>query len=218
MRMGKNMTEDRYQDLAAQLARFGFVLDLVLKGTRRAMIDMLLAHNTKSLLDACCGAGTFSRYAADAGMRVTGADLSPSMLDLARKKSPDIDFIEADLTAHQFDDQFDAAAIALAIHEMPETLRQDLWAGLKKAVKPGGVIVVADNTVTEKKGIAPAFFRHMVYSDEKNIGKSDPGHYTSFLEFMEKGGLKAWLQRGGETILEERTFLGGNIAVFTVSV
>lgn len=207
---------DRYEPVAAKLATMGWMLDLALKGPRKAMIEMLQSREVVTLLDACCGSGTFTRYATDAGMTVTGADLSPSMLALAEEKSPHLTFIKADLTDYRFNESFDAAVIALALHEMSEDLRQSLWAGLKAAVRPGGVIIVADNTESGRKGLYAHICRRIIYGDEKAIGRHDPDHYLSFLQWMEKGGLKAWLKRQGEHICEERLFMGGYIGVYAV--
>jgi len=207
---------DRYEPVAAKLATMGWMLDLALNGPRQAMIEMLRTREVETLLDACCGSGTFTRYASDAGMTATGADLSPSMLALAEEKSPHLTFIRADLTEYRFNERFDAIAIALTLHEMPEELRQALWAGLKAAVRPGGVILVADNTESNRKGLYPDLCRRFIRGDKKAIGKHDPGHYQNFLDWMDKGGLKPWLKRQGEHICEERLFLVGYLGVYAV--
>lgn len=209
-------TIDRYEPVAVKLATMGWVLDLALKAPRHAMIEMLLVRDTETLLDACCGAGTFTRYAAEAGMQVTGADLSPSMLALAEEQSPHLTFLSADLTDYRFNQCFDAVTIAMALHELPEHQRQALWARLRAAVRPGGVIIVADHTESTRTGLYPRLCRHLIHGEEKAMERHNPGHYANFQQWMDAGGLKAWLKHKGEHICEQRFFMGGYIGVFAV--
>lgn len=61
------------------------------------------------LLDAGCGTGTLALLAARDGWRVTGADLSPSLLEVARAKDAAgaVRWVEADLTALDLGERFD---------------------------------------------------------------------------------------------------------------
>ncbi len=54
----------------------------------------------REVLDACCGEGFFSRVLAARGARVTGIDLSPRLVEMARAKDPHgaIDYRVADLS------------------------------------------------------------------------------------------------------------------------
>lgn len=65
------------------------------------------------ILDVGCGTGRHSVELAKRGYQVTGVDISPGMLDVARKKAGEagveVEFIEADATQIQFEPVFDAA-------------------------------------------------------------------------------------------------------------
>lgn len=167
-------------------------------------------------MDACCGAGTLSIYLHNSGMNVTGVDASPSMLVLARKKTNDINFIEANLTNFDMDEKVDAAVIAFSIHEMEEKLRVKIWETMKRLTKKGGVLVMADFAEIERKSFPSKISWWFIWNDEKNIGKHDPGHFKSFKEFMENGGVKSWLINKNEKIIEEKYFQWGNIGVIAI--
>jgi len=92
------MNEDRYEYVSKILKNFGWLQDFILRNTRKYIVDIFKSNKIASVLDACCGAGTLSIYLHNSGMNVTAVDASPSMLALARKKTNDINFIEADLT------------------------------------------------------------------------------------------------------------------------
>lgn len=101
------------------------------------------------VLDLGCGTGVpTARRLTDAGLRVTGVDLSPGMLAKARANVPEAEFIHADIAdlgeGGPLDGQgFEAAAafftlLMLPREEIPETLR--LIRGL---LRPGGLLALS---------------------------------------------------------------------------
>src|SRR5438876_428277 len=76
-------------------------------------------HASGRVLELACGTGRILIPIAEAGVPITGLDLSPAMLDLARKKIaalPDatrqrINLIEGDMAAFHFDAPFNTIMI-----------------------------------------------------------------------------------------------------------
>ena len=96
------------------------------------LLWLLRPQSDASLLDAGCGTGHFSRRFAAAGLRVTGVDPDPAMLNYARSHSAglDLDYVQADARALPFPDHsFDYAAAVTSLCFVPEPLRalQELW-------------------------------------------------------------------------------------------
>jgi trans-aconitate methyltransferase len=80
-------------------------------GTEAAWIARLLAllPPAAHVLDIGCGSGApIATAIASAGHRVTGLDASPTLLDLARARLPDAEWIEADMRAMDLGRRFDA--------------------------------------------------------------------------------------------------------------
>lgn len=75
----------------------------------------LLGQGSGRCLDLACGTGINLRRLADAGWAVTGVDISPDQLRLARRRAPDgVELIQADVTRLPFEDAtFDAVAASL---------------------------------------------------------------------------------------------------------
>ena len=76
-------------------------------GTREfALLARLLdARPAETLLDVGCGTGYFSRrFSRESGLKVTGMDIAPDMLDLARSKAPEIPLVRADAACLPFFD------------------------------------------------------------------------------------------------------------------
>jgi ubiquinone/menaquinone biosynthesis C-methylase UbiE len=98
-----------------------------------------------SLLDVATGAGNVAIPAALAGATVTGLDLTPRLLEVARERAAEagveVDFIEGDAEELPFDsDSFDRVTSCFGVMFAP---RQEIAAGeLARVVRPGGTIVL----------------------------------------------------------------------------
>lgn len=65
-----------------------------------------------TVLDAGCGTGRVAIELARRGVTVVGVDVEADMLAVARKRAPDIDWIEADLTQLDLGRTFDVVVMA----------------------------------------------------------------------------------------------------------
>jgi 2-polyprenyl-3-methyl-5-hydroxy-6-metoxy-1,4-benzoquinol methylase len=99
------------------------------------------------LLDAGCGDGYLARVLAARGAQVTGIDLSPQLIQIARGKDSDgdIDYRVADLSQPLPNDAglFDAVASYLVLNDVRDY--QGFITTLAAVLKPGGRLVLAIN-------------------------------------------------------------------------
>jgi len=98
-----------------------------------------------SVLDAGCGTGNFSFKLAEQGCRVTGTDLSPEMLTVARGKAANravpILFRQMDIEKLTFADGTFDAVYSLAVFEFlsePERAFRELF----RVLQPGGRLLI----------------------------------------------------------------------------
>ncbi|GAA2592004.1 class I SAM-dependent methyltransferase [Streptomyces roseoviolaceus] len=117
-------------------------------GVRRAWDGRLrgwLPGRAGDVLDLGCGTGSLSLLASEQGHRVTGVDLSPAMVTLAREKlaGRDAVFLVGDAAAPPIGEQrFDAVLVRHVLWALPDpgrALRH--WAGL---LRPGGRLVLVE--------------------------------------------------------------------------
>jgi ubiquinone/menaquinone biosynthesis C-methylase UbiE len=99
----------------------------------------------REALEVGCGTGAFSRLLAERSEGVLALDLSPNMVGAARERSarfPNIDFRVADvLTLELPAERFDCVATIATLHHLPI---KEVLPKLKRALKPGGVLLVLD--------------------------------------------------------------------------
>jgi len=96
-------------------------------------------------LDAGCGLGGFARLLAGRCRHVVGVDLSPAMIEEARRRSatvPNLELRVADLmTAPLGTERFDCVASIATPHHLP---LEPALTRLRDALRPGGVLLVLD--------------------------------------------------------------------------
>ena len=84
--------KDWYKEDLAYIHDMGF-RDYALNSAP-GILDILRNHNIKEglIVDLGCGSGLSAREFIKAGYRVLGIDISPAMIDIARKKVPEAEF------------------------------------------------------------------------------------------------------------------------------
>lgn len=99
----------------------------------------------RAALDIGCGTGQFSRLLATRTEQVTGVDLSPRMIEVARDRAqghPNITFQVADVTTWLFPDEaFDCVASIATLHHLPLA---KMLQKMKRTLTVGGTLLVLD--------------------------------------------------------------------------
>jgi ubiquinone/menaquinone biosynthesis C-methylase UbiE len=83
-------------------------------------LKMLGAKRGEAVLDVACGQGVFARRLKEQGAEVTGIDSAERLIELARRRSPDINYFVTDASdLSRFPDgSFDAVSCIMAIMNM----------------------------------------------------------------------------------------------------
>ena len=147
----------RTYDLVNRLFTFG--LD---ERWRRHTVKECLACNPREILDLCCGTGDLAIRLAKAsadGVHITGYDLNPHMLEMARTKAKksnvtDVDFLQGDAGALPFCNQsFDCITIGFGFRnltwENPAGEKHILE--ISRVMKPGARLFIIESAVPENR-------------------------------------------------------------------
>lgn len=130
-------------------------------GTRRRSYRKLLEAADVRLgdrvLDIGCGPGYFARLLAEvvgSAGSVVGVDAALEMVDYARRKSrylPNCSFQVGTAQALAFPDRgFDVVVSSLMLHHLPEDDRLQSIREMKRVLRPGGRLLLADFNIPQK--------------------------------------------------------------------
>ncbi len=128
-------------------------------------------------LDVGCGTGVFSRLLAERCDSVLGLDLSPEMVRIAEEQSRGwrgLRYEVADVTAYPLPDEaFDCIVSIATLHHLPleATLAQ-----LKRALAPGGTLLVLDLFNLQFPQDLPSAFVSMLVSPLLRLAKNGRLH------------------------------------------
>lgn len=121
-----------------------------LYANRRLLKRFVKTLNRKKgrILDLGCGAGVpVARFLVQEGFSVTGIDIAPNMLRLARKNVPRATFRKMDMTAMNFARaKFDGAVAFYSIIHVPRARHATIYRRLHRILKPGGIVLAASGT------------------------------------------------------------------------
>jgi demethylmenaquinone methyltransferase / 2-methoxy-6-polyprenyl-1,4-benzoquinol methylase len=170
------------------------------------------------VLDACCGTGDLAVAAARAGGDVTGLDFSERMLERARRKAPELEWVRGDLLALPFADaSFDAATVGFGVRNV-ESLERAVG-DLRRVLRVGGRLGILE--ITRPRGPLALFYRFWFDGVVPLMGKLLPGGsaYTylpaSVRRFPGPKELAEVMRAAGFADVEYRLLAGGIVAIHT---
>lgn len=185
-----------------------------------AMVDAFAAAvraegDEARVLDAGCGTGRMSRYLADRGCAVEGVDLSPGMVQMARRDHPDLSFSVASLTELPFaDDSFAGVMVRYsAIHTPPEGQLR-IFAEVARVLRPGGHFLIGLQSGEGTRDVSAAYAkfgleveleRYLYTADEvanlaDDIGLTEVARMVRRPREWERDDQTALLMRAGHAV------------------
>ena len=177
-----------------------------------------VVHPGDRVLDACCGTGDLALAGARAGGSVTGLDFSERMLERARRKTGEIEWVQGDALALPFEDgSFDAATVGFGVRNVADlelALRE-----LRRVLRARGRVGILE--ITRPRGVLAPFYALWFDRFVPLFGRLLPGGaaYTylpaSVRRFPDVGGLADVLRAAGFEDVSYRTFAGGIVALHT---
>lgn len=161
------------------------------------------------VLDVACGTGVVARAAQNLvgpSGRVSGIDLNPAMIDVARECAPDVDWRVGDAADLPYDESFDAVLCQSALFFFPDPARA--CREMARVLRPGGTLALQTYAELEDQpGYRPlveAVVRHVGPDARALLGtywsKGDP---TELRALLEAAGLAA---TASESVLGQVTF------------
>ena len=185
---------------------------------RRITAEAVVQPGDK-VLDACCGTGDLAVAARKAGASsVVGVDFSGRMLERARRKAPELEWVSGDVLALPFGDaSFDSATVGFGVRNV-EDLERALRE-LRRVLRAGGRLGILE--ITRPRGLLAPFYRFWFDGVVPLLGKLLPGGsaYTylpaSVRRFPGPAELAEMIAAAGFRDVRVRLFAGGIVALHT---
>jgi len=161
------------------------LLYFYMRSVRRAVLNELAAFKDRAIMDLCCGTGNQMKLLAKHGFtNLHCLDLSPSMLEIAKKSDHPIHIYNEDATRTHFDDgAFDIITISFAIHEKDQTTQQNLMEEIHRLLKKDGLLLAVDFVFDERTPLLSKLGVRFVES----LAGGD--HYKNFKSYIQNNGL-----------------------------
>ena len=150
------------------------------------------------VLEVGTGPGFFAILLAEAGYRVTAIDLTPSMLEEARRNAgmlaDRIDFVEMNAEALGFpSESFDVILSRNVTWNLPEP--QTAYGEWIRVLKPGGLYILSDTGIG---GVGGWIDNHILF----RVARSGDCHTTN------RHGIARMMEKAGFTVTESRQIQG----------
>lgn len=145
------------------------------------------------ILDAGCGSGYGAGYLVKKGYSVIGVDISKNMLEIAEKKVPKAEFIEADMTKLTFpDNSFDGIISLYAVFHVTREKHERLFQDFNRMLKTNGILLFC-TSYNEWEG-TDDYYDAKIFWSNYSSGKT--------IQLVKQAGFEiiydALLERGGE--------------------
>lgn len=170
------------------------------------------------VLDLAAGTGTSSASLASTGAEVVACDLSEGMIEVGRRRHPEIEFVRGDATALDFEDaSFDAVTISYGLRNVVDTeaaLRE-----MRRVTRPGGRMVVCEFSTPTAGWFRSLYRVHLgsVMPALAGLFSSDDVAYDylaeSILAWHDQVALARMIARCGWCDVEYRDLTGGIVAL-----
>jgi len=93
--------------------------------------------------DMGCGPGHITGYLHNLGVNAFGIDVSPGMIDVARREHPELRFEVGSMTALDLPDESIAGALAFwSLIHIPDEEVPSVLAGFRRALRPGAPLLI----------------------------------------------------------------------------
>lgn len=115
-----------------------------LKSVTNHVVSLFTKHLStgKEILETGCAVGLALKLMEKKGLSVTGIDISPKMVDFAKKRNPNSNIILGDFLTYEFNKNFDGIFSFAFIHLFPKKIALKVLEKMYQLLNPKGVLYI----------------------------------------------------------------------------
>ena len=191
------MKVDPYKNIAKFYDRLFEPLN---RGLRAIGMKMFPPEEEIHVLDVGCGTGIYLKLYQTAGCSVSGIDLSPSMLHVARNRLGDsANLYLADASSMPYQDRkFDLIIMSTVLHEMPSGVRAAVIGESKRTCKENGRILLIDFHPGPIQPLKGWINKGIILMAEIAAGRE---HFKNYRVFIARDGLTGLIYIHGLSVV-----------------
>ena len=161
------------------------MLYLVLRPVRKVVLNELMEHKDKAILDLCCGTGNQLKFLSKNGFsNLHCLDLSEAMLRVAQQGNYPIKIYHQDAAKTNFEDAvFDVVMLSFAVHEKDRETQESMLDEAYRLLKEDAYILIVDFVFDDKTKKMGSLGIRLI---EKMAGGE---HYSNFKKYIQNNGL-----------------------------
>ena len=161
------------------------MLYLVLRPVRKVVLNELMEHKDKAILDLCCGTGNQLKFLSKNGFsNLHCLDLSEAMLRVAQQGNYPIKIYHQDAAKTNFEDAvFDVVMLSFAVHEKDRETQESILDEAYRLLKEDAFILIVDFVFDDKTKKMGSLGIRLI---EKMAGGE---HYSNFKKYIQNNGL-----------------------------
>jgi ubiquinone/menaquinone biosynthesis C-methylase UbiE len=182
-------------------------------GLRAIGVRMFPPYEGMTVLDVGCGTGVHLEHYQKAGCDVYGIDLSPSMLQVARKRLGEgANLHRGDASNMPYPDkEFDLIIMSTVLHEMSRSVRSAVIKESKRIIKKDGRFLLIDFHQGPIRPLKGWLNKSIITLAEVSAGRE---HFKNYRDFLANEGLLGLISSHGLSIDKEKIVSSGNMALY----
>jgi SAM-dependent methyltransferase len=141
--------------------------------------DLVHAAGGGPVADVGCGPGHVTAYLHELGVDAFGIDLSPVMIDVARRDHPSLRFEVGSMTNLDLADAAVAGLLAFwSLMHVPDDAIRTVFGHFRRVLRPGGPLLVGFHVGDESRLKTQGYGGHPM---KVHVHRRQPGHVASWL-------------------------------------
>lgn len=142
--------------------------------------DLVHTSDGGPVADVGCGTGRITAHLRTLGVDAFGIDLSPRMIEVARRDHPDLRFELGSMTKLELGDASMAGLVAwYSLIHVPDNEISSVFAHFRRVLRPGGPLLLGYHVGDESRWKTQGYGGHPM---KIYVHRRRPGHMTSWLD------------------------------------